>query len=82
MLLDTFYSKYAGINSQASILSIVSDHMNKFILSHACSKEFPSSISFIHDSKYLDMLYHELLEKRKKAFDSLTTTSKQSSLVG
>ena len=35
----------------------------------------------MHDSKYLDMLYHELLEECTKAFDSPTITSKQSSLV-
>ena len=80
MSLDTFYSKLAEINSQASILSILSDHMNKFI-PQSCSKEFPTSISSMYDSKYLDMPYHELLEECKKAFDSLTVTSEQSSLV-
>ena len=80
MSLDTFYSKLAGINSQASILSIVSDHMKKFI-PQSCSKEFPNSVLSMYDSKYLDMTYHKLLEECKKAFDSLTVTSEQSSLV-
>ena len=39
------------------------------------------SISSMYDSKYLDMPYHKLLEECEKAFDSLTVTSKQSSLV-
>ena len=80
MSLDTFYSRLAGVNAQASILSIVSDHMNKFI-PQSCSKEFPISISSMYDSKYLDIPYHKLLEECEKAFDSLTVTSKQSSLV-
>lgn len=77
MSLDT---RLAGVNAQASILSILPDHMNKFI-PQSCSKEFPISISSMYDSKYLDMPYHKLLEECEKAFDSLTVTSEQSSLV-
>lgn len=77
---DAFFSKLAESNPQASILSIIPDHLNNFI-PQSCSKEFPISISAFYDSKYLDVPYDKLLQECEKVFDKLSVTSEQSSMV-
>ena len=80
MSLNAFYLRLSESSPQASILSIILDHMKNFI-PQLCSKDFPISISALYDSKYLDVPYDKLLQECEKVFDKLCVSSEQSSIV-
>ena len=80
MSLDAFYSRLSKSSPQASIFSIIPDHLKNFI-PQSCSKDLPISISTLYDSKYLDVPYDKLLQECEKVFDKLCVSSEQSSMV-
>ena len=80
MSLDALYLRLSESSPQASILSIILDHMKNFI-PQSCSKDFLIFISALYDSKYLDVPYDKLLQECEKVFDKLCVSSEQSSIV-